>query len=429
MKDKSQKRAIIALLISFLTTVSLFLIGYFLNIGYDIVTFLYIGKGKFDDFINGVVQAHAYFSPELLNIEGFGQVASPITIAYYGLFQPFVYSMSRVYLVLALLFIIYAFILFKILESYKVTALLLISYPILYLFGRGNPDILAGIVLATICLKFALENKKNRVKSELDVSKSTLILFGILGAIKFPYLLFGIVFVILPILNRKMEQALRRSVIFFGSCILAFVLPLLFKPWPVVTQVKVFKGIVDQYNFDYVIGDAGLLHNSSLFGTLKFIFYFYSERNILNVQEARQLSGEILSVYYILIFVLILSLLISFLPKIKGRFEWKFSSELLLFAAGFIIITAPVSADYRLALFIPPLALMIREGNQFLTFQNWSFLILLFSPKHFFHKVFDFHEPGVTLNTLLNGPIIILLLVRISLHYYKGLSPKATRKP
>lgn len=379
-----------------------------MGIGYDFFTFLFISIGRFDDFINGVIQAHLYFSPELLTKVGFSQVASPITITYYLFWQNFVHSFEDVYVVLIILWLFYVYLLKKLSKNLILSILLGLTYPILYLFGRGNPDIFAGFIMM---FAFMCVLKKYRTLAY--------ILFGVLGAIKIPYILFGIVYLLS---SYGFKRIYIHTIILFSSFSFFFFMPLLQRPWSVSSQLVVFNRIVDQYFSDYVVGDAGLLHNSSIFGALKSLFYLTGIPDITTVVQARDFSATLITIHYII--VLILAIFLAgywFKTKLAFPFIPEKNLPLAFYLTGLGLVWLPqISADYRLALLIPCISLLWRTESKILNDKLGIFLLfILLLPKHFLYWKFSFHESGVTINTLLNGVILGILFVRIYLFLVK----------
>jgi UDP-glucose 4-epimerase len=60
-----------------------------------------------------------------------------------------------------------------------------------------------------------------------------------------------------------------------------FFLPLFGKPWGIMEQINVFNTMVARYYQQYVIGDAGMMFNVSLFGLEKPLMYF--ENNLVSL--------------------------------------------------------------------------------------------------------------------------------------------------
>jgi len=395
----------------YLSFLFLFIILGIAGIGYDFFKFLFISPGRFDDFINGVIQAQLYFSPELLTKVGFSQVASPITITYYLFWQNFVHSFKDVYIVLIILWLFYVYLLKKLSKNLVLSILLGFTYPILYLFGRGNPDIFAGFImmLAFICVL----NKYRTL---------AYILFGVLAAIKIPYILFGIVYLLS---SRGFKRISKNTIVLFSSFAFFFFIPLVQRPWSVSSQLVVFNRIVDQYFSDYVVGDAGLLHNSSLFGALKSLVYLTNIPDITTVVEARDFSSTLITIHYMLIAILAIFLIVYWL---KNKWTFPYIPEknlpVAFYLTGLGSVWLPqISADYRLALLIPCIALLWRTDSKILNDKLCVLLtFLLLLPKHFLYWKFSFHESGVTINTLMNGVILGVIFVRIYLFLIKEIN-------
>ena len=70
--------------------------------GYQIYNFMFFGTGRFDDLRGGIVQNKFFFSPQLLDNEGFVGVASPPMIFMWRIYEIFVKTESALIISLIL---------------------------------------------------------------------------------------------------------------------------------------------------------------------------------------------------------------------------------------------------------------------------------------------------------------------------------------
>jgi hypothetical protein len=387
----------------------LYFVSYFVG-GNKIFDFMFIRDAKFDDLANGIVQNDYFFSPQLLEIKGFSQVASPPMIFMWDIYRLFVKTDSALLLSLLMTYFILIVLFWFLTRNYLVTFFLMTLHPILFVFARGNPDMWV-IILTCIAGFFMFRWKPIPLA----------IVFGLMGALKFPYLIFGLIFLLRKDMKSLLIQAL--------TTVFVFLLPLNNRPWGTFEQIRVFNGIVANYFQDYVIGDGGTLYNVSLFGLEKSVAYLLMITKLDSVEYASQLSNKVVVVHLfsivILTLILVLIPFISYLSShslvVKQNQVSPLKQDLNLvffFLLVMVVCMYPqISAEYRLAQMVISVGLLYRARSQFLEFRsNIILLMASFLPKHFFQ--INYSEIGVvvTLSSFVTPILIIVLMIRAQLY-------------
>jgi hypothetical protein len=332
---------------------------------------LMIGRGRFSDFFDIITNAAKYPNTGSYCI-------TPWHLLIYKWIQNL--GINQNYFFYAYIFSLLFFVnkatkkinhIFK-LEGYWVLILIL-TYPFLFSFWRGNNEILSSTLLLLSILELFFGDKK---KSYL--------FFLMCIFIKPSFIPLGILF--LPHINKTFILYL--SLFFMGTILLIFGF--------VTLDENFYHSSLCYANYvkDYIIGDGGTLMNNSLYGFIKFNLYsFYPYAEVLKISNSLYLY---LFKYWIFIFT---PLAIFFIFKLNG-----ISAIFNIFCA-YILLT-PVAADYRLAILSIPLVLMF-----FNNYQRWKWLIVLTLvitlPKHFYWFHLGDHNINVTLNSFLN-PLIIM---------------------
>lgn len=162
-----------------------------LGIGYNIVKYLFGSVDTFQDLTISAMLQPLYYSPNL--VDSFSQPIGPPLILYYGLLRFVMPSLNvesilqapfiPVLFYILLLFALFLILLNKLSENRTISFLLGFSYPVVFLVGRGNPDLFCLILFS---LAILLLNKHRIVAG---------IFFGLLAAIKLPFVIFGLLFV------------------------------------------------------------------------------------------------------------------------------------------------------------------------------------------------------------------------------------------
>jgi hypothetical protein len=378
-----------------------------LGTGYQLFSYMFLGAGRFDDLRNGIFEHRYYFSPQLLDIPGFASVASPPMVFVWQLYGYFVKSEFALWASLILTYLILVFVIWKATRNVYATIFFSTAHPVVFAFVRGNPDM--WVLIATCIAGISLIRGKNWVVA---------VMFGLMGALKFPFLLFGLMF----IMRRDFKNLALQVVV----TIAAFLIPLTAKPWSIPDQINVFNVIVARYYQGYVIGDAGMLFNVSLFGLEKPLMYLLQGNSLLTASQARDVAIAALTVQ--IVSVVLLSILLLGVPvyqRIKSRNtsnnQISSSSETDLYLVFFLFLALlqclfpQVAAEYRLAQLVVIVALLFSVKSRFLENRfNLIVLVLVFLPKHFLVISFPAGVANiVTISSLISPVLLTILAFRI----------------
>ena len=375
--------------------------------GYHLFDFMFVGKGRFDDLRNGILENRYYFGPQLLEIKGFSSVASPPMVFLWQIYEYFVRTEFALWASLIFTYLILVYFIWKITRSIAATIFLSSLHPVLFAFARGNPDM--WILIATCIAGISLIRGKNWVVA---------VMFGLMSALKFPFLLFGLIFIV-----RKDFKNLALQVVVTSA---AFLLPLTTKPWSIPDQINVFNVIVARYYQDYVIGDGGMLFNVSLFGLEKPLMYLLQGNGLLTADQARHIAIGALTVQIVsLILFSVLLLAIPVFQRIKtgttSDKQLSSSSETDLYLVFFLFLALlqclfpQIAAEYRLAQLVVIIALLYSVKSRFLEDRiNLIVLTLIFLPKHFLVIGFPAGVANiVTISSLISPVLLIVMAFRI----------------
>jgi hypothetical protein len=177
---------------------------------------------------------------------------------------------------------------------------------------------------------------------------------------------------------------------------------------PLLEILTIVSMSLDNYKAGYIIGSAGDLYNNSLFIFFKLFF----------VNDVQSLNSALQ-----LIPLFIFSWVIW--KTYKGYKIYGKNSAFLMFGVYFLpiclVISSPVSADYRLSYLLIPVVLMLLTRSLGLPL---FLLLAVLIPKHFVYfstswlgihpdATFvypDMNNIGITLNSLLNPPLLLACL-------------------
>jgi hypothetical protein len=244
------------------------------------------------------------------------------------------------------------------------------------------------------------------------------VMFGLMSALKFPFLLFGLIFIVRKDFRNLALQAV--------VTIAAFLLPLTAKPWSIPDQINVFNVIVARYYEGYVIGDAGMLFNVSLFGLEKPLVYLLQGNSLLTADQARDVAIAALTVQ--IVSVILLSVLLLAVPvyhRVKNSKasdnQLSSSSETDLYLVFFLFLALlqclfpQIAAEYRLAQLVVIVALLYSVRSRFLENRlNLILLTLIFLPKHFLVISFPAGVANIaTISSLISPVLLIVMAFRI----------------
>ena len=375
--------------------------------GFHLIDYMFVGKGRFDDLRNGILENGYYFSPQLLEAKGFASVASPPMVFLWQIYEYFVKTEFALWASLIFTYLILFYFIWKITRNITATIFLSTLHPVLFTFARGNPDM--WILIATCIAGISLIRGKNWVVA---------VMFGFMSALKFPFLLFGLIFIV--------RKDFKNLALQFFVTIAAFLLPLTAKPWSIPDQINVFNVIVARYYQGYVIGDAGMLFNVSLFGLEKPLMYLLQGNSLLTADQARDVAIAALTVQIVsLILLAVLLLGIPVYQRIKSSKtsinQTSSSSETDLYLVFFLFLALlqclfpQIAAEYRLAQLVVIVALLYSVRSKFLENRlNLLVLALIFLPKHFLVISFPAGVANiVTISSLISPVLLIVLAFRI----------------
>ena len=373
-----------------------------LGIGYSILKYLFGSVDTFQDLTVSAMFQPLYYSPNL--VDSFSQPIGPPLILYYSLLR-FVIPSLQVESILqapfipVLFYILFLFALFLILlnklsENRTISFLLGFSYPVVFLVGRGNPDLLCLILFS---LAVILLNKHRMVAG---------IIFGLLAAIKLPFVIFALLFVF--------KRELKLIAVTVVSLVINFFVPFMISGYGIGVQTKKFFEVTQSYFKDYVLNDGGNLFNTSIFGFIKSLFLtfngkqFFEQEDLLQFRESVYFFGSIFT--YLLVCIPAV-LLVLYVYRRKGKFN---ENEILMVLVLLFILTPQVSAQYRLVFLLPVFAILYKTNSRLI---NDRCFILLFSlillPKEFLFITLPNGQFGpFTISSLLNPPLMYFILWR-----------------
>jgi len=379
-----------------------FIIGK-LGIGNDILGYM-TGAGKFDDFYDLFGYASTIPSSDspiqytaLAIIFGrifdHHQIVGLIIILFFGVFPPIFLIKREILKYVDKNRLIYIFF-------------ILSSYPILFALFRGNPTLIA--VLWTISGVLAF------ISGDALTSRSSLIIGSFFHPVP---ALFSVLFLKDGVMS------------FLKVGLLICVFQLVFYSIlgnPLLETMTDVSLSLEKYKVDYIMGGKGDLYNNSLFFIIKIIFM--DDISILN---------------FALIFIPLFLLVVVILKVYAGYRIYGRNSALFMFGLYFVpiylVISSPVSADYRLAYLLVPVVLMLLTRSFGLPF---FLLLAALVPKHFvffsshwlnLHPEASLVYPdlikttGITLNSVLT-PTLLLICILIPNSYVVKFTHKLLNK-
>lgn len=379
-----------------------FIIGK-LGIGNDILGYM-TGAGKFDDFYDLFGYASTIPSSDspiqytaLAIIFGrifdHHQIVGLIIILFVGIFPPIFLIKREILKYVDKNRLIYIFF-------------ILSSYPVLFALFRGNPTLIA--VLWTISGVLAF------ISGDALTSRSSLIIGSFFHPVP---ALFSVLFLKDGVMS------------FLKVGLLICVFQLVFYSIlgnPLLETMTDVSLSLEKYKADYIMGGKGDLYNNSLFFIIK--IFFMDDISILN---------------FALIFIPLFLLVVVILKVYAGYRIYGRNSALFMFGLYFVpiylVISSPVSADYRLAYLLVPVVLMLLTRSFGLPF---FLLLAALVPKHFvffsshwlnLHPEASLVYPdlikttGITLNSVLT-PTLLLICILIPNSYIVKFTHKLLNK-
>ena len=424
LEPATRRRIFLGSLFSLMLSAIFYVAGYF-GFGYNIFGYLFLGQDTFSDFLQSTLFAELYYNPGLgddVN-SGFSQPLGPPLIFYYlairRVFPSFdVYTQAEMPIILAgLILLALMALLFTLLllitRNPLFSLLLVFSHPIIFIVGRGNPDILLCILFSLFII---LQSKNKELLSATVLS--------LMIATKLPLVIFVTIFLYRRQLKGFVLAPTLATIFFFGS--------LTFRPFVVSEQFATFRIVTDRYFRDYVIGDGGTLFNNSLFGLIKSLFYLIFGSSLDSVSDLVEMNTNLSRYYWGLILVLIFLFLTYLISNLGGKKSFSTSfllkgiqeidwSEILFVLTILFILIPNISAEYRLGFLIVSFAGLYSRNSSLLA--RKEFLALFFItliPKHFIIFEDSLQVFGTFTFASIINPTLLLTLLFLTLNILKS---------
>lgn len=367
--------------------VMFFLIGK-LGVGNNILGFM-VEAGRFDDFYNSFTLAPTLPNPNsayqlsalaiiFSRIFAHHQIAGLIIVLLVGIFLP-IYLIARVidkyFDKNSLIYIIF----------------IMTSYPFLFAFFRGN----AALVAATWSILGVL----SFLSGGTFIARSSIIIGSLFHPVP--------AFFSLLLLKDGIISFLKTALLI---CFLQLALYTALGK-PLFETIANTTLSLEKYKAAYVIGGGGDLYNNSLFLLIKIVF----EDNLLALNFALK---------FIPIFLLMVVVFKTYAGYRTHGQNYALHMFGLYLLPISLVVSSPVSADYRLTYLLIPVILMLLTRSFGLPF------FLLFAalvPKHFIffsshwlsmHPTSSLVYPdlinsyiGITLNSFLNPPLLLICIL------------------
>jgi hypothetical protein len=305
-------------------------------------------------------------------------------------------NLNEIYFLFNLaLFATLGFLLYKFSSNIYIAVALLLSNSFLFTLGRGNLASLASIFIAI---------------SFICMLKGKYWIAVVLISLSAWYQVFYIVFAAIFFIERKYRYTVYTFLI--STSMLLGGWQLFGKSFQ--TNFKIFLHFNEKWNTGYVIGDNGLLHNNSLFGSLKGLFYLYAENSNLSLSSIQQNVFYLNRIYTLFVLITGVSLCVVYLKTFwRSGLPLKISGEILCFVSLLSATFLPVSPDYKWLPVFFGIAYMIGTKSTFLTKQNVILIVLLMLPKYLVIYTFPWWEPGMTIGSILNPFLSLIITIRL----------------
>jgi len=369
------------------------------GVGYPILKYLFGVNDRFKD-IQNLFEFHLLRDPFDAGIltDPFANMGSNVFVFLFAKMVSItgLLNLNQIYFLLSLtLFATLGFLLYKFSSNIYITLGLLFSNSFLFTLGRGN---LASLATIFIAVSFMYILKKKYWVAVVLISLAVW------------YQIFYIVFAALFFVERKYKYA---AYTFLVSITITLAGWLLFgKSFD--TNFKIFLHFNEKWNLGYVIGDNGLLHNNSLFGGLKGLFYIYAQYSNLGLSSIQQNVLYLNRIYILLVLMVGISLCVAYFKTFwSSGIPSKISGEFLSFVSLLSATLLPVSPDYKWLPVLFGFAYMIRTRSPFLNKQNVILIVLLILPKYLVIYTFPWWEPGMTIGTILNPALSLIIIIRL----------------
>ena len=266
----------------------------------------------------------------------------------------------------------------------------LTSFPLFFAIFRGNNDLYLVSFLLLIMFLFL---KKSFLFSS--------VLLGILSGLEPLMILFIIVFF-------RHNKKLTFVISTLSTSILVWISPLFFGERNIQSYFTLLKNAQNVYSDAMIVGNGGQLFNESIFGFIKFVFQKFFTSPTTDPIEVNNLmiSSGIIRLYLILA-IIFFAISIYFIFK-ETNIIFNFLNMCVL-----LIILPYVSASYKLLLLTVALIFIINYLDLRNSRERFIFfmILIILIPKHYIWLKLEFDPVGITLQSLINPLLMIILLL------------------
>lgn len=405
MKKTGQKKVINLQNIWITLNLTVYIVYFFLSkvgIGHDLLNYLTQKPGLFDDFFNPLVNAMSkpVLSSSVLQDPSFNSPFTPFNMYFYRVLGAFSFPNPYAFAIFYLGIVLFLIILSgqKFLRGKKELYILLSSYPFIFALSRGNVSLFMLFILF-LALKSIHEQRW---------FQATLLL-SFMTAFQFPYAIF---FILIPIYCNKYFKPLLLGVL---TSISFYILPFFVIGKGFRDCAKTFLALNERWIQTYLTENNGIFNGVSFYGGLKSLFLIIFGN--ANSQSQLTIILNYLNILYLPTLIILMTFL-AFNSKIlkiwKIRIEnEEFKSYLSVIIALIFVGFPQVSALYKM-IFIIPFVLQIKTLYEPKNRRMLYLFVALFLPKDFLHFSIPIYGPGVTLTSIVNPVLMLILIIQIS---------------
>ncbi len=370
--------------VNFVGSVAVLLLSH-VGLGYPIYS-LY-SDSSFSDFTNAIWLSQYFFSNEIISqAPDFSYAMTPAFVPFFKLFLNSTSVLLWFTAITGLSLLIIFLLLSQTVKSQFGWYILisLTSFPVIFCYLRGGADLILTALVATFLLLYL---KQRKIASA--------VILGVVIALKPHFAWYAMFFI---------RDKNWLSIFYLAtSSVLTTLFSLLTNGHGKIDQqLGVLLTISKNYSNTYNVGDGGLLWDSSLFGLTKSVRYLLGT----NPGDFSTLEGSQLQVslhYPVIITISVLLFWFSFVYKPDNI-------DLLLIASCAVVLLPPVSAIYKLTIFLPVVMILLK-----LNYMREVILILvLWIPKSFIWIKF-LNGTEFTLDSIVN-PIILFFLLFLAIY-------------
>jgi hypothetical protein len=181
------------------------------------------------------------------------------------------------------------------------------------------------------------------------------------------------------------------------------------------SQIETFRTLIERYNDSYAVGNAGLMHSTSLLSLAKTGVFFFD--------QDLSLAFAVYTLLFILLVAgLIFTLAIPIFRKFRyiPRLEYQDILPIFILTIVLLILLPGVSQDYRLALLTPFIAAMNFSKDQYSKWTMYLLAALLIS-KNFIHLTFENNDWGTTIGAIIN-PLLLITLAFFQITKFRNIT-------